>query len=50
MSWIKTISELESKGLDFAIATVSDVGGSAPREVGAKIIVLQNYIEHLLES
>ena len=42
MSWIKTISELESKGLDFAIATVSDVGGSAPREVGAKIIVLQN--------
>ena len=40
MEWLKTIDDLLKRGHIFAIATVSDVGGSAPREIGAKIIVL----------
>jgi xanthine dehydrogenase accessory factor len=40
MEWIKTLHSLAQTESIFAIATISDVGGSAPREVGAKIIVL----------
>jgi len=42
MQWIKTVSTLLETEQIFAVATVSDVGGSAPREIGAKIIVLPN--------
>ena len=41
MEWIKTILSLTDQQKIFAVAAVSDVGGSAPRETGAKIIVLQ---------
>ena len=40
MEWIKTILSLSEQQQIFAVATVSDVGGSAPREIGAKIVVL----------
>ena len=36
MEWINTISNLASTEKVFAVATVN-VGGSAPREIGAKI-------------
>ena len=42
MEWVKTIDQLAKTEKTFAVATVSDVGGSAPREIGAKIIVLSS--------
>ncbi len=38
--WIAKTHELKSQGRAFALATVVNVGGSTPREVGAKMIVL----------
>ena len=42
MNWITTIQKLTNSSTPFAIATVFDSGGSSPREVGAKMIVLKN--------
>ena len=38
--WIKKCSELERSGKDFALVTTTQVGGSTPREIGSKMIVL----------
>ena len=38
--WIKKCSELEKSGKDFALVTTTQVGGSTPREIGSKMIVL----------
>ena len=40
--WIKKCSELEKSGQDFALLTTTQIGGSTPREVGSKMIVLPN--------
>ena len=47
MQWIKIIEQLSHTNEIFAIATVAQVGGSAPREEGTKIIVLANGDFHL---
>ena len=39
-NWIKKCSELEKLGQDFALLTTTQTGGSTPREVGSKMIVL----------
>jgi len=46
MNWLRVAQELHQQQIPFAIATVYDVGGSAPREVGAKIIVELNGTIH----
>ncbi len=38
--WITRCSELRAKGESFVLVTVTDCSGSAPREPGAKMIVL----------
>ena len=38
--WIKKCSELEKSGQNFALLTTTQTGGSTPREVGSKMIVL----------
>jgi len=42
MEWIKTLETLSQTQKRFAIATISDAGGSTPRGIGTKIIVLSN--------
>ena len=39
-NWIKKCGELEASGQDFALLTTIQTGGSTPREVGSKMIVL----------
>jgi hypothetical protein len=35
--WLKGLNQVETKGINYVLITVSDVRGSAPRETGAKI-------------
>ena len=39
-NWIKKLSDLEDSQKDFALVTTIQTGGSTPREIGSKMIVL----------
>ncbi|MEE2743258.1 MAG: xanthine dehydrogenase accessory protein XdhC [Bdellovibrionota bacterium] len=39
-NWIKKLSDLEDSHQDFALITTIQIGGSTPREIGSKMIVL----------
>lgn len=39
-NWIRKISDLQNSEQNFALITTTEIGGSTPREIGSKMIVL----------
>ncbi len=42
MNWIRAINELTGKNEPFVVITVIEISGSAPREVGARMVVTED--------